>query len=226
MKNDLIWFAVAFGLMLLIVSIMNSQSIYFYTKDVVIRRFGIFNVELAGSARELRSIIKGIYELSAAESKKAVAALKTYLYIKFLFMPFAYGSVFLLCMLVSKKMQLSAGQEAFVVLARLQIVSWMCDIIENIYLLGKINPANHSHNEATHKKYLIMEAVKWGIVLIASVFSISAVCYFWLSGNYSPASLIYLLIVLAETILFLVLQMFVIQRKKRIKNKIFHSFRY
>lgn len=205
---DINWFlfCITFGLMLLLAFIMNVQSRHFFTKDVVVRKFSIMDLELAATAVELVNLIKGLYELPPEQSKKTVNALKGQLYADFLFMPFAYGSVFILCIKVAEKIQISLARNVFLVLACLQVISWLCDIIENIYLLGKIRPNPVMSDVSTHKAYLRMEAVKWGIVLTAAVCSMSAICYFWLAGHYSSHSLRYIFIILGEIILFVTVQ--------------------
>ncbi len=134
-------FCIAFGLMLLLTFIMNLQSANFYTNDSVIKKFSIMDLELPATATELVNLIKGLYKLPQPQSKKALSSLKGQLYIDFIFMPFAYGSIFLLSMMVSSKMQTPYGKNLFLIFAWLQIIPWLCDIIENIYLLNKIKPS-------------------------------------------------------------------------------------
>ncbi len=198
-------FCMAFGLMLLLTFIMSLQSLHFYTKDVVVKKFSIMDLEMPATSTELVNLIKGLYKLPEQKSKKAISALKGQLYIDFLFMPCAYGAIFLLCMLVSAKMQLSFGINIFMILAWLQLIPWLCDIIENIYLLRKINPEPVLSSPSVHKAYLLMEAFKWGIALTATICAIAAICYFWLAGHYTLHALYYLLIIGGEIILFLIL---------------------
>lgn len=218
LNNSWFLFCILFGLLLLLTFIMNLQSVHFYTKDVVIRKFSLFDLELAANPQELVNIIRGLYELPQPQSKKTLNALKGKLYVDFLFMPCAYGSVFLLCIRVAERMQLSLGHDVFIGLAWLQLVSWVCDIIENIYLLGKIHPEPVMPNVSIHKSYLAMEAVKWGIVLTGAVCSVTAICYFWLSGHYSPNALPYIFIVSGEIILFLIAQTFFIKKTQFDEN--------
>lgn len=207
-------FCMAFGLMLLLTFIMSLQSLHFYTKDVVVKKFNIMDLELPATATELINLIRGLYKLPELQSKKAVNALKGQLYIDFLFMPCAYGTNFLLCMLVSAKMQLAFGINIFIILAWLQLIPWLCDIIENIYLLRKINPDPALSSPAVHKAYLLMEAFKWGIALTATICAVAAICYFWLTGHYAVHSLYYLLIIGGEIILFLILGKLFLKNKK------------
>lgn len=196
-------FCIAFGATLVLTLIMGLQSRHFYTKDVIVRKFSIMDLELAATATEIVNIVKGLYQLpDPRQSQAAVRALKGQLYIDFLYMPAVYGSIFLLCAHVSAKMTTILGQDLFIALAWLQLVSWLCDIIENIYLLGKIRPDPIRSAPAVHSAYLCMEAVKWGLALTAAVSALSTECYFWLSGYYSPRSLDYLLIIVAEVLVF------------------------
>ena len=197
-----IYFCVAFGATLLISLLMSLQSANFYTLYVVIRKFSIIDLEFPVSALELATYIKGIFALPAEFSAKTLRALKGQLYLDFLFMPAAYGSIFILCMKVSMKLT-SFGHWVFAVLAWLQLIAWVCDIIENIYLLNKIHPEPVVSNTAVHKAYEMLEKCKWGIALTATICSIAAIFYFWLVGLYSFQSLNYFLIVVAEIIIFL-----------------------
>ena len=211
-------FCITFGLMLLFTFIMKLMSLHFYTKDVVIKKFSIMDLEMPATAQELVNLIRGLYKLPAERSKKAVAALKGQLYIDFLFMPFAYGSVFLFCMLVSTKVQLFFGVNFFIIFAWLQAVPWLCDIIENIYLLRKIKPDPVLSSATAHTAYLCMEIIKWGIALSAAICSVAAACYIWLSGNYAQHTLYYLPIIAGEVILFVILSISFANKKKQQHN--------
>jgi hypothetical protein len=202
---DWIYFCIAFGAMLLISFIMSLQSTNFYTMYVVIRKFSIIDLEFPASALELVTFIKGIFLLPVELSKKSLRALRGQLYLDFLFMPAVYGSIFLLCMKVSLKMT-SFGHGLFAILAWLQLIPLLCDVIENIYLLNKIRPEPVISKPAVHKAYQILEIFKWGIALTGAVCSIAAIFYFWLVGRYSYHSIHYLLIMSAELIIFFILK--------------------
>ncbi len=199
--------------MLFLTIMMNVLQKNFFTKDVVVRRFSIIDLALAATPAELVNIIKGLYELPAAQSKKAVNSIKARLYIDFLFMPCAYLSVFILCTKVASRMQFPLGYYVFIIFAWLQLISWLFHIIENIFLLRKINPNPVLPGIFTYRTYLKMEAAKWGIVLTGAVCSVSAICYFWLTGHYSPGSLHYVLIVFAEIAVFIISQFFLSKKK-------------
>lgn len=207
-------FCISFGFMLILSFFMGLQSKRFYTKDVVVKKFSIMDLEMPATARELVNLIKGLYKLPEDVSKRSIRALKGQLYLDFLFMPCAYGSIFIICMLVSGKMQMSFGMNVFSVLAWLQIVPWICDIIENIYLLRKIKPDPVLSSDAVHKAYLIMEGVKWSIALIATVCAVTAICYFWLSGHYAIHSLYFLLAIIIEVVVFILLGKLFLKKMK------------
>lgn len=63
-------FCIAFGLMLLLTLIMGTQSLQFYTKEVVVKRFSIMELKLPATPKELVNLIKGLYGLPEPQSKK------------------------------------------------------------------------------------------------------------------------------------------------------------
>jgi hypothetical protein len=199
------WFCIALGLSAITTIIMSRQAKHFFTLDVVERHFSILDLEFAATAKEIVHIIKGIYALPQPQSSQTIKALKGQLIVDFLFMPGIYGTVFLGCMHVSCKMTTNWGQASFVALAWLQLIPWLCDIIENIYLLNKIKPTVLPSTDSIHVAYQRMEIVKWGLSLTGGVCSIAALLFFWVSGKYVAVSLYYLLIIIGEVLLFFIL---------------------
>lgn len=195
-------FCIAFGVILITNLIMFRQGMNFYTMDVVLRKFNITDLELPSSVKELPNLINGIFALPDEKKRKSISSLKGQLYVDFIFMPAAYGAIFLLCMNVSHKMTL--GKELFAALAWLQLIPFALDVIENIYLLNKIHPALAETNKSVHLLFQIIEIIKWGLALTAIVCSLSAIIYFWLVGRYSIESLKYLLIIIGELIVFII----------------------
>ena len=198
-------FCIAFGIALLINFIMTFQTRSLYLMHVVIRKFSIIDFEFPASASELTSLVKDIFRLPPQLAKKSLTAFKSQLYIDFLFMPAAYGAVFILCMKVSSKM-IYFGHNFFILLAWLQLVSWLLDIIEKIYLLNKITPNPTVSAPGVQVAYTILEVVKWAIPLVAIVCSIAALFYFWLGGRYYSNSLYYIIILLIELTVFFALK--------------------
>ena len=187
--------------MQLAAAIMGQLSKRFYTNDGTVRSFSVLDLEFAASSTEITSLIKGIYLLpDVVKGRAAVKALKRQLYVDFIFMPAAYGSVFLACHKVGTMLATHWGQAVFAVLAWLQVLPWLCDVLENCYLLGKIVPEPSVTPPKYFKLYQFNELIKWGLSLTGAVCSIAALFYFWLAGHFSPGSLVYLLIVVAEII--------------------------
>ncbi len=197
-ENSLVLFCITFGVMQLTSLIMKRQEANFCTNDGTVRAFSIFDLEFAANAKEIVNLISGIFNLPPAKQHTSVKALKSQLYIDFLFMPAAYGSIFLLCIKTSDKLTTHAGKTVFLVLAWMQVLAWLCDIIENIYLLTKISPKPKGSGPFAFALYQLNEWFKWGISLTGAVCGISAMLYFWLTGSYSKDSLLYLIIVIAE----------------------------
>lgn len=200
-----IWFCAALGLAAITTIIMSIQSRQFLTIDAVERRFSILDLEFASKPIEIPNIINGIYALPQPQSTKTLRALRGQLIIDFLFMPGIYGAVFFACMHVSLKMTTPWGKDAFAVLAWLQIIPWICDIIENIYLFSKTKHNVPPSSENLHAAYQKMELVKWGLSLTGGVCAIAALFFFWVSGKYLAVSFPYLLIIIAEIIAFFIL---------------------
>lgn len=134
---------------------MRWQSTCFYTMDVVLKKFAILELEFPATQAELINTIKGLFKLPPENSNTSVKALKTQRYIDFVFTPFACGCIAILCLLVSKKTSLIAGANMFIILAGLQLFVWVFDIIENVYLLGKIKSTVEPSSPAKHKAYFI-----------------------------------------------------------------------
>lgn len=199
------WLCITVGVMLLTAFIMGLQGRQFYTMGVVMRTFSILDLEFPSSPKDIPSLVKGIYALPAPQRQRTLTALRGQLWLDFLFMPAAYGSIFLLCMEVAGKMN-ETGQVFFTWLAWLQIVPWLCDIVENIYLLRKTRPEIECSTTAVHKAYQVMEAFKWGILLIGLVCALSSLLFFWLTGDYMVGSLHYLLVLAGEVAVFIGLQ--------------------
>lgn len=185
--------------------LMSFQSKNFYTKHVVIRKFSMLDLEFPASPAELVIYIKGIFQLPGGLAKKTLNALRGQLYFDFIFMLVMYSSIFILCMKVSMKLT-SFGHGLFAFFAWLLFIPLLCNIVENIYLLNKIRPEPVVSKPAVHRGYQIIQMGKWVIALTVVVCSLAAIFYFWLIGRYSYDSLNYLVIIVAEIIIFFILK--------------------
>lgn len=201
-------FCIATAFVVLFSYIMHIISRSFITRDVLHKKFGILDLELASSELELNNLLHGITKLEAVQAKKVFRALRMHLYVDFLFMPAAYGALFIACMQVARKMP-ESGMIFFSILAWLQVAAWVSDIIENIFLLKKIRQHEDQPLQNTGTKFFAvfqkLQFVKWGAALLALVCILSSLMYFWVSGFYSPASLKYIVMFTAEILVFIIL---------------------
>ncbi len=205
MQNIVSYFCVIFGLMLLLGAFAKLLSKNFYTLHVFVRKFSILDLEFPDSSLELTTYIRGIFLLPKELSRRSLRCLKIYLYLDFLFIPLVYGSLFLLCLLISAKFTF-LGHYIFLILAWLQLIPLICDATKNFFLLKKITPDASVSKEVVHKAYLALERIKWLVALVAAVFSLSALFYFWVTGKYSVSSFRFLIIVIIEIVLFFILR--------------------
>lgn len=204
--TDVSWclICITFGTTILAGFIMHLLSKKFYTLHVFVRKFSILDLEFPVSALELSTYIKGIFLLPKELSEKSLHALKNRFYINFLFILLKYATIFLLCIKLSQKMSF-LGNYIFIVLAFLQIIPFLCDLVENFYLLQKLSPNASVSTDTVHKNYQLMAKIKWSIFLTAVVFCITTLVYFWLIGNFSDHSLVYLIVIIAELVLIFIL---------------------
>ncbi|MBA4168362.1 MAG: hypothetical protein H0X41_12615 [Chitinophagaceae bacterium] len=196
-------FCIAVAVLLLTALVMQFFGGFFITKDVLVRNFTILDLEMASTEMEIDNTLKGIIKLEPPAVEKVIKSLKNHLYADFLFMPAAYGTIFIACMKVAWKMP-EPGVIFFTLLGWIQIAAWISDIMENIYLLGKIGRLNSVYKPSylSFHAYQVLEIVKWGFSLLAVVCVLSALMYFWISGLYMGQSLKYLLIVVIEIVVF------------------------
>lgn len=206
-------FYIVFGVMALIGLIMYSQSKKLYTLHVFVRHFSMLDLEFPASPLELATYIKGIFLLPKELSSSSLRALKGRLYLHFLFIPFLYGTIFLLCIQIADKMN-SWGNYIFTTLAFIQIIPLICDVAENFYLLQKIHPDVSPSAPSVHKAYQLLAKIKWAIASIAVVFAISTLFYFWLSGNYSFTSIQFPGIIIGELIIIYILARIIPKKPK------------
>jgi len=205
MPNLATYFCVIFGLMLLLGAFAKLLSKNFYTLHVFVRKFSILDLEFPDSPLELTTYIRGIFLLPKELSRRSLRSLKSYLYLDFIFIPLVYGSLFLLCLLISNKFTF-LGHYIFLILAWLQIIPFICDATKNFFLLKKIRPDAQVSTNVIHKAYLALEKVKWLLALVATVFSLSALFYFWVTGKYSTGSFRFLIIIIIEIAVFFILR--------------------
>jgi hypothetical protein len=190
-------FIAAFTVFMLTSLWMNIVAKHFYIGE---RPFSIFDLELPVSERALYSLLSQL-------PKKARVALRSHLLIDFLFMPAAYLGIALLCFKTSMKME-HAGKWIFTWLAIVQLVPWLFDILENIFLLIKLATVSQGETKEGGGGFGLFQFLvktKFAVALTGISCSIFGLLYFWIVGRYERSSLLYLLIVMGLIVIFSVI---------------------
>jgi hypothetical protein len=198
---------ICFVVILITNIIMSSQSRHFYTQAITKKPFSIFDLEFPLSKQALVNLIIGINELPGNQPVIVKKALRAQLYTDFLFMPGIYLFIFLICMKLAIKIENYSGY-IFAILAFLQLLAWVLDIVENIFLLGKINnPVEPS--VLIFKAYQLLEITKWGSACLGAFCGIFGSLYFFIAGDYSQHSLIYLALLIAVIVIFAIVSVLI-----------------
>jgi hypothetical protein len=197
------WYCALAGISLLTTIWMKYYQKSFFTRDGVTRAFTISDLEFPSSGNDMVNVLNGIFKLP--QSQKIASALRRNLLVDFLFMPATYISLFILCMAVSNKMYSPFGTIGFQIFAWLQLLAWVFDIFENIYLLKKIKPNIQAPSKGSFLVYSFAVHIKWAIALLGGICSMMVLLYFWIEGKFDKGNLHYLLILIAEIVGFLLL---------------------
>jgi len=176
------------------------------------KAFSIFDLQLPVSEKRFHYLISII----PPHSKKA---LRLQLWIDFLFMAGTYPAIALLCYKTAMKMEF-VGRYLFLFLAIIQVLPFIFDVIENIYVLTnlqekKFNEDQFQKNSTGFNIYQLLVKSKFAIALTGTLCSVFGLLYFWLTGNFEKVSLNYLGIVAIEILLFLFLAKRINRQEKK-----------
>jgi len=214
-EHGWMWFCIASGATLILALLMQHYGADLATKVGARRSFTIIDLEFPSSPKDIPNTINGIFALSEVRQQQVVQALKRSLYLDFLFMPAVYGTIFLLCMLIADKCgPFSIGRTFFATFAWLQLVAWACDIAENLMLLPRVRKGVEPMKPWVHKTYVRVVWLKWGIAVVGIVTASMLALYFWVKGDYDPASLSYLMIFIVQLAVFFAIGFFFGKKKK------------
>jgi hypothetical protein len=195
-----ILFFAAYILMLVTAAIISALGRRFMTHRYTDRAFDIIDLEFPVNAKEMQTVINGIYRLSPEKSESSSRALKTQLLIDFLFMPAAYGTVFLMCWVAAH--YVPAWWSAFFqAIAWVQLLALLCDVCENIFLLNHIHPYEEKDSIKNYRLYQFFVYTKWLTVLIGVVCGCAGFAYLLFSGAFPTRWYFYLLAVMVAAIL-------------------------
>jgi hypothetical protein len=189
-----LYFGIAFAVMLLATWLMGRQGRFFFTKDPIRRKFSILEMEFPAKSYDLENLINGIYMLPG-DAVKTIRALRAQFLLDYLlFIPAAYGGVFILCMHLAGDMQTAMGRYWFIGLAWAQVIAFILDYIENTYywiMIGKRNlpipkptPFGPVEKSRSFKIMRVLEIIKWGLPLLGFICCVSLLACFWLSGRF------------------------------------------
>lgn len=139
--------------------IMVFQGRRFYYYDGKVKKFSMLNLEFAPDRCYLYFVFRQIAALPSAQALDVRRAVKAQLYTDFIFMPGTYLGVALLCVAVARRYQ-GAVHDLFTVLIWLEFLSWLMDIIENIYLLKQLKQPTLL-TQWGFRAFQLMEFAKW-----------------------------------------------------------------
>ena len=195
-----IYFFILFAGTFITSTIMDILALRFVTFTRVRRKFTIFDLEFTATPGELVQLLKGIDSLDLKQAMQVKKALRLHLFTDFLFMLCVYPGVAMLCIKTASKMK-GIGDEIFLTLASIQMLAFLFDIIENVYLLNKLRKPEIS-TPYVHRMYKRMVMTKWAIAIAGSICSIFGLLYFWIVGEFSRPSALVPFIVLAIILLW------------------------
>lgn len=225
--NLWICFLASSTLTMIFAYIMHRQSLMLFTRIGTKKKFSVMDLEFPSSSVDLRKVLSGINKLEPKQIIKTKKALKGNLYVDFLFMPFAYFTIFLLCMHIADR----NGNPVFAILAWLQVITWICDLWENSYILKiykSVNSVNsvpavnlncidekncstafdHYKEESGFIVFKYMVRIKWAIALAGLICSLLMLFYYWITRQYNTEALPYLYMFFGVVILFIIISMF------------------
>jgi hypothetical protein len=121
-------------------------------------KFSIIGLELTYSKDKVASILAGIEPV-------VKSALRYQLLFDFVFMFGVYPGIASLCLLARNKVQSAQRKKVLCVVATLQLMAWICDILENYSLLKWIN---HPSIGNEFMLYHFIVIIKWMLALLGA----------------------------------------------------------
>ncbi|MBK7477394.1 MAG: hypothetical protein IPI11_15860 [Haliscomenobacter sp.] len=211
-----LWFCIALGAVLLLTLLLEHLETRFVKNKAQREQpFTMLDLEFPADRQDLERVLWDIARLGAARALRVRRAIRTHLFLDYLFMPFAYGAIFFLSMLVAGKFPAgSAGQTGFALLAWAQLIAWACDIAENAVLWRQVRQDPQPMSKLVFNSFVTLVWGKWGIALAGVALGLSMAAYFWLKGAYAPATLPYFGIVGIEFLAFFIVRALGKRRRK------------
>jgi hypothetical protein len=183
-----LWFCLALGAALLL-SLLLEQIETRFVKNKARKEqpFTMLDLEFPADRQDLERVLWDIARLGEARALRVRRAIRTHLFLDYLFMPFAYGAIFFLSMLVAGKFPAgSAGQTGFALLAWAQLIAWACDIAENAVLWRQVRQDPQPMSKLVFNSFVTLVWGKWGIALAGVALGLSMAAYFLAERGLCP----------------------------------------
>ena len=157
-----LWFFICLADVIITSAVMSRQGKYFFYFDNGQKKFSMLGLEFATGRCYIYWVLSRIKLLPGNLDQAVYKKLRAQLYTDFLFMPGAYSGIAIFCLIAGSKPGMPAGQ-LLNFLAYLQPIAWLCDIIENIYLLQQVKrPA--LPGALQFAGYRLLEVLKVGLI--------------------------------------------------------------
>jgi hypothetical protein len=154
-----IYFGLCLADVLVTQRIMAGQGKHFFYFEGGRKPFTMLNLEFPKDLAYFYTVLSGIDKLEPADAAIVKRNVRAQLWVDFIFMPGTYTGVFLVCMAAAEK---SGGvvNQVFAGLAWFQVVCWLLDITENIYLFSQLRQAKKP-SAFGFACYRVLELLKW-----------------------------------------------------------------
>lgn len=164
--------------------------------------FSILDLQFPASEAEMDKLVAGL-------EPPARRALKTQLWVDFLFMAGFYPAIALLCIVIGAKTGL--GEYFFWLVAALQLVAWAADVYENVYCLRKMKDTPARGGFAAYSFFV---NTKFLLAFLGLAVTLPLAFYFWMTGEFWQSSLRYVCILAGEILVFLLITGYNISRSR------------
>lgn len=164
--------------------------------------FTILDLQFPSTEAEMSKMIQGM-------QPAVQRALKAHLWLDFIFMAGLYPAIGLLCIIIGAKT--GEGVYFFWLVAALQGVAWVADVYENVYCLRKMDQPAAAGG---FKTYSFFVNTKFVLAFLGLAVTLPVAFYFWMTGEFWHSSLLYVCILAAEILIFLLIIVYNISRPR------------
>lgn len=208
-----LWFYFLPCLLLFIITTVWMANIAkkFFIDLPVQRPFSIFNVEFPGSDASLTDLVNRM-------SHEVKMQLKKHLNVDFIFMLAVYPGVAILCFKAAHSIDTNTGSIILEAMGWAQIIPWICDIIENIILIKKVNEPQ-KEMLFTYNTFKWLVGIKFGIALLAITSVLFSMIYIWLIGGFSITVTLVFTSMVAAFLLYVLVKALIKRAKRKEKER-------